>query len=338
MARGKVGDVVLTRVDGQQVTRVRNSNPKNPRTDKQQYQRAIMATIMRAYSAGQEIFNHAWQGCAVGAECQRRFMSDNVNILRSLLISDTQSNAALPIGRVVAPKATSPVPFEGMRVSYGTYQQQLFIADETVGRFDLSIDVPEEGVYKFSDFLKDQTGAYLRSADIYTFVGFRVSPTLIEAELETTDDVLSKQFLGQFFFVRLIVKNLSDIDPDNDVKRMTVGDLFTIETSMPFVDLANIAEMPLISAHLQINTLGVSSEKTIFTDDIDWNGAVAMIRSRRDMDLRSTSSLIYVTSTVGKAKFGIAHPYILEHWVGSEKTLGSSELILEGGGLGANFQ
>ena len=43
---------VFSRLNGQQVSRVRNRNPKNPRTNAQLYQRAIMATVMQAYSAG----------------------------------------------------------------------------------------------------------------------------------------------------------------------------------------------------------------------------------------------------------------------------------------------
>ena len=66
MARGSVGDVTFTRVNGQQVARVRNRKPKNPRTNKQLYQRAIMATVMRAYSAGRAIFDHSFEGVKFG--------------------------------------------------------------------------------------------------------------------------------------------------------------------------------------------------------------------------------------------------------------------------------
>ena len=62
MARGKVGDVVFSRLNGQQISRVRNRQPYNPRTNKQLIQRAIMATVMLGYSAGKEIFNHSFQG------------------------------------------------------------------------------------------------------------------------------------------------------------------------------------------------------------------------------------------------------------------------------------
>ena len=77
MARGKVGDVVFSRLGGEQIARVRNRHPKNPRTNAQLYQRAIMATVMQAYSAGKVIFDHAFQGREIGAGIQRRFMALN---------------------------------------------------------------------------------------------------------------------------------------------------------------------------------------------------------------------------------------------------------------------
>ena len=82
MGRGKVGDVVFSRLNGQQIARVRNRNPKNPRTNAQLYQRAIMATVMQAYSAGIAIFDHSFQGKEVGAQNQRRFMALNAKLLR----------------------------------------------------------------------------------------------------------------------------------------------------------------------------------------------------------------------------------------------------------------
>ena len=48
--RGKVGDVVFYRSNGEQITRSLNRNPKNPRSESQLLQRIIMGTVMQAYS------------------------------------------------------------------------------------------------------------------------------------------------------------------------------------------------------------------------------------------------------------------------------------------------
>lgn len=62
MARGKVGDVVMYRLNGEQVMRTRNRHPRNPNTNAQIIQRAVMADVQRVYSLGYQLFNHAFQG------------------------------------------------------------------------------------------------------------------------------------------------------------------------------------------------------------------------------------------------------------------------------------
>jgi hypothetical protein len=42
-ARGSVGDIVFSRLDGQQVARVRNRAPRNPQSPAQMVQRIIMS-------------------------------------------------------------------------------------------------------------------------------------------------------------------------------------------------------------------------------------------------------------------------------------------------------
>jgi hypothetical protein len=85
MARGAVGDVVFSRLNGQQVSRVRNRQPANPQTNAQLYQRAIMATVMQAYSFGKKIFDHSFEGKKKGSECQNAFLSLNSLKLRSAI-------------------------------------------------------------------------------------------------------------------------------------------------------------------------------------------------------------------------------------------------------------
>ena len=112
MGRGKLGDIVLTRIDGQQIARPRNRQPKNPRTNKQLYQRAVMATVMQAYSAGIKIFDHSFEGKAVGAACQRYFMKLNAKKLRAQIAADIDGDVAeaSQIGHVIAPGVSVPVP------------------------------------------------------------------------------------------------------------------------------------------------------------------------------------------------------------------------------------
>lgn len=84
-ARGRVGDVVFTRIDGEQVARSRNRAPKNPQTPIQLLQRSIMKTNSLGYSMFRDIADHAFQGKAQGTECQSEFSRLNIAAMRNEL-------------------------------------------------------------------------------------------------------------------------------------------------------------------------------------------------------------------------------------------------------------
>lgn len=81
-ARGKVGDLVFSRTNGEQITRARNTSPKNPQTPLQMAQRVIMSTVGKAYSLMAPIADHAFQGRSEGTMCQSRFTELNIALLR----------------------------------------------------------------------------------------------------------------------------------------------------------------------------------------------------------------------------------------------------------------
>lgn len=85
MSRGKVGDVVFTRLNGDQVTRVRNRQPKNPQSPTQMLQRIVLNTSSKAYSLLQDIANHSFEGFSQGTANQSAFMRANVEMLRQKL-------------------------------------------------------------------------------------------------------------------------------------------------------------------------------------------------------------------------------------------------------------
>lgn len=81
-ARGSVGDIVFSRLDGQQVARVRNRAPRNPQSPAQMVQRIIISSVGKAYSFMQAICNHSFEGFESVQQSQRKFMEVNVGILR----------------------------------------------------------------------------------------------------------------------------------------------------------------------------------------------------------------------------------------------------------------
>lgn len=81
-ARGSVGDIVFSRLDGQQVARVRNRAPHNPQSPAQMVQRIIMSSVGKAYSFMSSICDHSFEGFETGQLSQRKFMEVNVGIMR----------------------------------------------------------------------------------------------------------------------------------------------------------------------------------------------------------------------------------------------------------------
>lgn len=72
--KGKVGDLVLSKSNGVQITRARNRFPSNPKTAKQALQRMKFAAIAAFYSAFEiDILNHSWQGVKYGGPSHNHF-------------------------------------------------------------------------------------------------------------------------------------------------------------------------------------------------------------------------------------------------------------------------
>lgn len=309
MARGKVGDVVFSRLNGEQITRVRNRHPQNPRTNKQMVQRAIMATIMQMYSAGKAIFDHSFQGKSVPAGSQREFMSVNAKALRAALGADfanaTQGTACL--ARVVGPKSLSPVP-NAYVISQGTYDQNLFaVSLQSVAgnmRPTARIAVPTEG--ETINAYAQRVG--LVPGDIFTIVA------LASSDFEAYDDSSLGQFASTpkaaFGFVRLIVK--SDLSATTELADF--ADLFEVDASAgTLVDLSAIAISDFVTPDVVTGNPDLAQ------------GAIGVIRSREDSGLRSNSTMVFYSD------FGITAPYLVARWQDATTQIGNSDLILEGG-------
>lgn len=316
MARGKVGDVVFSRANGEQISRVRNRHPKNPRTNKQLFQRAIMATIVQAYAAGKEIFDHSFQGYSVGAQNQREFIKRNVLLLRETIAADINTPIAtnLQKGRVVAPGVNTPVPF-AYEISSGTYQQTLFTeVDNGVG-----YNLPEIG-----EDDSETAKAYFERVgftvgDIYTFVMFVPNKNVLY-QSKLWDDVLASQNACSFGYVRLIVKDAST----DETPLTKMSQLFDIECVGPFVKSAE----DLGNSNLAFfSILSLSAQNSGYYK----TGALGLIRSRRDQDLRSNSKMFVNYGKNAEDMFGIASGYIIDAWKSGTSSIGESDLILEGG-------
>lgn len=324
-ARGKVGDVVFAVRDGKQVSRVRNRRPKNPKTNKQMLQRAVMATVLQAYSSGRYIFDHSFQGKSVGEKNQRAFLSKNAKLLRSNLAAEIEAGTAALYCNVavVAPGAINPVPNEYM-ISEGTYPQSFFAWHDHDKGFAMPAALQDETVAQYAE----RNG--LIEGDIYTFVVHGIAgttPTFTVNAVETPTVAYKPecQYPCAFGFLRLQVKNVSAVT--------SLASAATLATFMEVTESKNcVASIENFSLSKLID-VQIANE-AIMPGVNNWQGAIGCIRSRIDMDLRSTS-FMYVglpaTEVLSTGHYGITSPLALAAWQQGTESLGDSDLILEGG-------
>ena len=348
MAHGALGDMVLSRLNGVQVSRVRNRTPRNPRTAKQLYQRAIMATVMRAYTAGAEIFDHSFERYIRGAECQHRFFERNCAQLRSLLAADLQSSLSAGAMRTFfgAPKVNSPTPSPYI-ISEGSLPDGWIYTGEYYGMGYGQIEQnPQFSKYNNSDgrFSYAQIATMLindgilSADDIMTICFFAEDFTsLPEFEVRDYTAECSKQYPGGFGYVRLAFNtNVFDNSTIAPLTPVIVGDGtngaqggFFYVTGWSGYNAATAAQ----------NIVGFSGYRGYSLNDLlqpsGWSvetfgGYMGVIRSRKDTRLRSNAKMIYSAKRNNVfSPFGICSYYVLKAWQQATETVGVSDAILE---------
>ena len=82
-ARGKVGSLVFSRSNGQQVTRAKADVVANPQTEAQTIQRIFLNTCAQAYSNMGAIVDHSFEGVKKGQDSMSFFMKSNLNAIRT---------------------------------------------------------------------------------------------------------------------------------------------------------------------------------------------------------------------------------------------------------------
>lgn len=321
MARGSVGDVVFYRMDNMQIARVRNRKPQNPKTQRQMAQRAIMSTIMQAYSHGKEIFDHSFEGKKVPMGSMREFLSRNANALRQALIYDFDVQSTAHVNALVnAPKTNSPQPNQYV-VSAGSLQNGIFnITDASQTSPNAIVSIPEA--------LEDETMAEyaqrigLHVGDIFTIVGFALNTSKTIFSTPNGIGAGAYQEQGQFYFLRLIVTDA--INSEELASSMNFVDIF-IEDASQGIDKLGPSTIPFAGYTDNLaNLVHFASEGWIAV-------SAGVIRSELNSGLRSNETLHWCKW--GNA-YGINWANLYKAWDKDTDTLGNSDLILEGGQYG----
>lgn len=307
LGRGSVGDVTFYRKNGEQISRVHTKSVRNPNTDGQLIQRAILATISKAYAAGSAIFDHSFEGCSVGAACQAKFQRENLRILRSAVSFDLDNNRGDgdSTACVVARGGAFPVA-NSYRVSMGSLVQDVFTIAE----------INDEAVAKLPEARTNETiGAYcvrlgLNVDDIFTIVVFGITDSNYSS---SSDFTYRTPWETHFGFIRLSVTQAA-MTSTTLCSEADYTDIFDIDASFPVEVTATLDE------HIGVSDV-IPHAAT---------GSIGVIRSRDNEGLRSVCDM---QLPGGAVKWGIESKYLTEFWNPSAEILTQSPLILEGGDL-----
>lgn len=307
MGRGSVGDVTFYRADGQQLSRARNRNPRNPKSNAQLIQRAISATIVQAYKAGSIIFDHSFEGKSVPAGSQRAFLSTNMRKLREQILSQIEMTPSDASASVVSPRSVYPVP-NAFRISEGSLIQNVF--EQGVDNNDRLIAAPVAALQgeTISAYL---TRLNVTPGEIFTVVTLGI----IRTDAGRTS-LISPQCT--FGFMRLTVKAAAATSTKT-MATATFQDIFDIDS----------AGAVLPSERLFTDGIGIA--------DIDmtgtYDGGIGVIRSNENSGLRSTSDMwLPMVDDDPAVVWGVAPSNLLAAWSQDSGQV-DSELILEGGAI-----
>ena len=191
MARGSVGDVTFYRKSGQQAARVRNRNPRNPKTAAQIIQRMILATASKAYSRLKLITDHSFEGVEYGSASQSYFLKRAMDDIRAFVSANypTATETDVLNFRGLAEPNVVANAGEGLLISEGTLPTiapQLVTDDGVTSIIGAGETVPENPT-----IANVMTALGAEKGDQITLVGFSgsgityVSRYVINAEATT---------------------------------------------------------------------------------------------------------------------------------------------------------
>lgn len=106
LRKGSTKSHTYSVLDGQQITKDRVYDVKNPRTEGQMRQRMLMTTVGAAYKFMKSIADHSFEGKSSGMPCMREFNSRNLNRFKNA----ASANGSVPFNEY-KDSLVNPLPF-----------------------------------------------------------------------------------------------------------------------------------------------------------------------------------------------------------------------------------
>ena len=207
-ARGKLGDTVLYRLNGVQRSRVRLKEVKNPKTEPQAMQRALLGTLGTAYSYMKGIADHSFQTAQGSFANMRVFMKQNQGKARATGSLDYPSTNA---GYNFNPKGEPYLRPNSYVISRGT-MPNLPLKELHTGDLSNGFTLDD----RFQDLLKTDTTYAAFCARLGVEVGTQLTFCIINDDTFVGPPTAQNKPLpyGNFHYCRII---LSDDGGNGDV-------------------------------------------------------------------------------------------------------------------------
>lgn len=126
LRKGSTKSLTFSVLDGQQITKDRVTDVKNPRSKAQMMQRCLLKTLSLGYGTLKSIVDHSFEGVSYGAMSQRNFMAINAPLVRRYAANNLSKFGYAPykdstpnMGQfVIAQGSLSPVHSNAISLSF----------------------------------------------------------------------------------------------------------------------------------------------------------------------------------------------------------------------------
>lgn len=313
MAHGALGDVTFQRKNGMQVSSVRVRQQTNPESTLQCYQRSCFATVVQAYAAGREIFDHSFEGCPTPADNQAKFYALNVARLKNGLLHGAAQHTEYNQDdfRFVAPHVSWPVPGT-FRISQGSLPSG---ADDfgITGANNNALRINPKyfnNVQTLADFIN--IWPYDENI-LFTVCSFAIDTNAgpvftVPASLAPDDNThCNNQYRCFFNFLRFSRKPLEELNLSASIWDVYWKDVFNIDCSDEL-------------AHVKGNVDWHRLNRDVYFDDMNQvqslGGSWGVILSHVNDGRRSTCDMVMVYEpTINFRKnYGLSGGYIADAW------------------------
>lgn len=258
-AARSVGDVVMYRREGSQVSRVRVRKIANPKTDAQCKQRAYMAPIPKFFSPLAIVLERSFEGLSK-SKSYSKFLKVNADKARA-------NDWLLPKGT-----AFFPLPYT---LSQGTIPEVVTYYDSDLDAMAIDIDHSGETFTTVGDISKSFVASGYQNGDIVTIIGIqgdapelKFVPHTLQFEIDTTSSVLLTAISSRLLKVTGDAGNgwrFGNNDGDircgavivarfeNDKWRRSTAELFVVESVMNAISSADYKAAAIASYSNTVN-------------------------------------------------------------------------------------